>query len=358
MAATPHRRRVGTAPGALLVALVAALTLTGCTLRLETPSPVAPSPGAAEQVRARTVADSLALAAAARAAEPAADRASGAVLADVVAFSTEHAAELGGPYRSGLPAPTGSPTSSGTAAGAFSTAAAIASPDDVLAALRADATTALADATAADSGAMARLLAAIGVSRDALAARLAVTLNEPAVTAPTATPTAVPTPSGAPSAPGVAPDGLTADEAIPLVLAHDQAGFGFEVVAAKLSGDARTSAIASAATHRAAAETWARRVGIADTTADPRRAVYALPASVDSAAGARVLAGVLETGVADAAGAALADAPVTARTDLIDELATATDAAATWGAAPTAFPGIPGLAPTPTPSPTPTTPAA
>lgn len=326
------------AVAALITTLVAVLALAGCDLRFESAPPTAPTPGPAEVVRERTVADALALAVAARSAQSTADAASAAVLGDVVTFSAAHARQLGGVYDPGLATPTPS----------TSTPPVVATPADVLHALRADAAVALADAAAATDGATARLLAAVGVSRTELATRLTTTLHEPAAP-PTAAPTASPTASAAPTADpsaaaSPAPSGTTAAATAalaPLVLAHDQAGFGLEVIAAKLTGAARQEAAAAAAAHRRAAESWAQRAGIAGTAADPRRAVYALPTFV--AAGAPALAATLEAGVAQAASAALVDAPLDTRGSLVDELVAAQAAAAAWGAAPTAFPGIPGL---------------
>lgn len=348
--ARAHGARAGTPPtgatsravAALVTALVAVLALAGCDLRFESAPPGAPTPGPAEVVRERTVADALALAAAARSAQATADAASAAVLGDVVTFSAAHARQLGGLYDPGLATPTPSTPAPPV----------VATPADVLRALRADAAVALADAAAATDGATARLLAAVGVSRSELATRLATTLHEPAAPptaaptpAPNTSPTASSAPTAAPSAsPSPAPSGTTAAATAalaPLVLAHDQAGFGLEVIAAKLSGAARQEAVAAASAHRHAAESWAQRAGIAGTATDPRRAVYALPTF--DAAGAPALAATLEAGVAQAASAALVGAPLDTRSSLVDELAAAQAAAAAWGAAPTAFPGIPGL---------------
>jgi len=345
-AGTPATAATSRAVAALVTTLVAVLALAGCDLRLESAPPTAPTPGHAEVVRERTVADALALAAAARSAQATADAASAAVLGDVVTFSAAHARQLGGVYDPGLATPTPATTATPV----------VATPTDVLRALRADAGVALADAAAATDGATARLLAAVGVSRTELATRLATTLHEPtapptagATPAPNASPVASAAPTAATSpapsaAASPAPSGSTAAATAvlaPLVLAHDQAGFGLEVIAAKLSGAARQEAVAAAAAHRHAAESWARRAGIAGTPADPRRAVYALPTF--DAAGAPALAATLEAGVAQAASAALVDASLDTRGSLVDELLAAQAAAAAWGAAPTAFPGIPGL---------------
>jgi hypothetical protein len=333
MTARPAPRRLAPTSGALVAMLVALLALAGCDLRFESAPPAAPTPGAAERVRERTVTDALALAAAARSAEPVADKAAAAVLGDVAAFSTSHAQQLGGVYQRGLPTPTTT----------TAPATVVATPDEVLGALRTDATTALADASAAADGATARLLAAVGVSRAELATRLAAALNEQA---PAPTPSATPSAPAAPvptDSAGATPAAPAAAQVAALVLAHDQAGFGLEVVAAKLAGATRTAAATAAAAHRGAAEAWAQRAKIAGTASDPRRAVYALPATVDDPAGARALAAGLEAGVAQAASAAIVGAPADARGDLIAELTSADAAATVWGAAATAFPGLPGL---------------
>lgn len=337
------RRGVARRRAAVVAAL--ALALSGCGLRLETPPPQEPSPDAAEQVRARTVDAALDLEAAAGSAASSADEATAAVLDDVAAFSAEHVDALGGVYDSGLPRPTQSATS---------TTAPTVTPHDVLDALRAAAGSALTDADAAPDGGTARLLAAIGTARDELAARLASALGEPADGGATATTAPAPTSSGTasaqpdPTATGTAPAlpaGMTDEAARALVLAHDQAGYGFEVVAAKLADDARAAARASGVRHRAAATAWAERAAIADTDRDPRRTAYALPGGLDDPTAAGALAASLEGAVAEAAAAALVGTAAGARSELVGELRDATAAARAWGAAPSAFPGLPGGAP-------------
>lgn len=330
----PHLARRARTAVAALVGLLA-FALAGCGVRLETPPPVEPSPDAAEQVRARTVDDALALTAAARSARStlADDDPAAGILDDVAAFSTAHADELGGVYDSGLPKPTpdGTPTTSPTPDAA---------PADVLAALLAATDVALADAEAYPDGPTARLLAAVGAARGDLAARLGTALAvEPAAPtaepdAPTAEPTALPT------GPAAVPEGVTADDVTALALAHDQAGYAFEVVAAKLADAPRAAAFASARTHRDAARAWVDRAATAGLAADPRQPVYALPAGLDETT-AGALAVSLETAVADAASAAIPHAAPGARGELIALLRASIAAARTWGATATAFPGIP-----------------
>lgn len=325
-----------------LAAAVTVLTLAACGLRVETPPPVEPSPDAIEQVRARTVADSLALSAAATAAallpdgavEPVAP-----VLADVSGFSDQHAEQLGGVYVSGLPAPTGSPTT---------TPQVTASVAEVLDQLAAATRTALTDADAVADGPLARLVASVATSRGELATRLAQVTGvqvPPLVPEPPVA-SAEPTPS--PSATVSGDDGLTGTEVGALALVHDEAGYGFEVIAAKLSAEQRATAVATAASHRVRSEDWAAAAGIDGSAQDPRRSSYTLPAGLDDPAVATALGRTLETAVADAYANAVAQAGPGNRAVLIEGLRRGTVDAAVWGATPVPFPGLPERAQQPT----------
>ncbi|MFC0715660.1 DUF4439 domain-containing protein [Cellulomonas biazotea] len=373
-------RRVAALAAGLVTLVVA---LAGCGVRLETPPPVEPSPDAVEQVRGRTVDDALALAADARAlldagaAEPVA-----AVLADVVAFGEQHAQQLGGVYDSGLPDPT--PSASPTAT---SVDPAPVEVGQVLADLATDAGRALDDADAVTDGPLARLVGSVGTARGELATRLAAALGVPAPEVVTSAGTAADeagaadggettgaddaaadgtdggsedasgdpagTATGAPTdAPpsGTAPAGLERTDLDALTVAHDEAGFALEVVAAKLTADQRALAQATAAEHRQEADRWARASGAAGTLADPRRAAYALPAGLDDPAVATGLVRTVETGVADTTANAVAAAEPGARAALLTALRDATVRARAWGAAPVAFPGMPELAAGPLPT--------
>lgn len=342
---------------ALAVVLLA--TTAGCGVRLATPAPTGPSPGTVEQVRARTVADALDLvsrAEALAAAAPAPPLAG--VLADVVAQSTAHVAALGGVYRSGLPSPTTTTTTSPAPTSP-------AGPADLLAVLASDTARAAADTDALSDARLARLVGSVAAARGELTARLAVALGSPA---PPTDPTPGPSPSaaasgaptaaassGGPSPTAGAGSALPVDVVSALVLAHDQAGYGLEVIAAQLGADRRTATLGAARTHREQAETWARTAGISGAAADPRRAQYALPPGLSDPATAAQVGARLEQAVADAYGAAIAAAPAGARASLLVGVRRATAAARDWGAAPQAFPGIaitPG-GPTPSASTTP-----
>lgn len=329
-----------------LAAVVMVLTLAACGLRAETPPPTEPSPDAVEQVRARTVADSLALAEAATAAALLPDGAVdpvAPVLVDVTSFSGQHAEQLGGVYVSGLPTPTDSPSIPPTTASA--------TVSDVLALLGTATRTALADADAVTDGPLARLIASVATSRGELATRLAHATGAevPSLVPDEATSDAVaPTPTSSGTADATGADGLATDELGALALVHDQAGYGFEVIAAKLSGDQRTAALISADSHRERSEDWASAAGIDGSAQDPRRASYTLPAGLDDPAVATALARTLETSVADAYANAVGQAAPGDRATLIAGLRRATDDATLWGATPVPFPGLPERAQQPT----------
>lgn len=335
--------------------LVMALTLVaGCGVRLETPPPALPSPGLDEQVRARAVADAERLQAAASSLQASTppDSPVQAVLDDVVAFSARHVDELGGTWDPGVDGVTPTPTAS---AGPAPDAAA------VLAALAPATEHALADADAAGDGPLARLLAAVATSRADLTRRLATAAGlavpdvaavpEPGTSADLA-PAREPgeddaggddasgTPEPSPTATAA---GLLEGQLDPLVLAHDQAGYGYEVLAARWTGAARERAAAAATRHRGLAQAWAQVAGVDGTADDPRRVAYALP-EVDSTKQKRALARSLEAAVADATSALVAEASPGTRGVLIDGLRRATADASAWGAAPVAFPGMPELA--------------
>jgi len=343
---------------AVVVALAAVLALGGCGLRLETPPPVEPSPDAAELVRAGAVDDALtvaALATAARTTAAGSAEAVAAVLDDTVTFSTRHADELGGRYDSGLPQPVATPT-------VTPSQAPTAEPTEVLAALVETGGSALTAADQVPDGTMARLLASIGTARGQLAGRLAAALGVPVPTlpgsgpstgasaaaappVPDTTPTTSPT-SSAPAGAGAGlPDGLDRAAAIALITAHDEAAYGFEVIAAKLSGDQRAAAWAASRAHRDEADAWTTRAGLADTADDPRRPDYALPTGMDDPTVATALAARLEVAVADAFAVAVASTAPGSRGELIVTLRTASADSLTWGATPLAFPGMPELGP-------------
>jgi hypothetical protein len=334
----------------LVVAVVAVTTaLAGCGIRLETPAPTVPAPDATEIVRSRSVDDALELAAGARAVGTAADAAVVDVLARVADFSDQHAVELGGVYDSGLPTPTPRTT---TAAADSTPAPGAPDPGGVLALLAAADRTAAADAADVPDGELARVLASIAASRARLVTQLAGALGVavPTPETPTVeTPAADGAPTTATPAPAVSspspatprPADVSATARMGVVAAEDQAGYGFEVLAAKLDDPSRSAARTAAAAHRARAEVWAQAWALDGTTSDPRRATYALPAGLDDPATALALAQSLEVALTTTYASVLADAPPDSRPEIIAALLTADADAAAWGAPATAFPGLP-----------------
>lgn len=325
-------RRAPRARALAVVALV--LPLAACGLRLETPPPAEPSPDAVEQVRGRTAEDALDLAADAQAlAATTPDGPVLDVLEDVAAHSALHAEEAGGRYDSGLPQSTPSTTP---------TVRPVPDAAGLLATLVDDAAVATRDADAVPDGPLARLVASVATSRAELAGRLA---------AATGLPLPAPDEGGDEDRPSPSPTGSAAtataahaDALAAVALAHDEAGYAFEVLAARRSGDARQDALATAARHRADGNRWALAAGVAGRGDDPRRAAYALPAALDDPAVIDDLARGVEQAVADAYATALATAPAGDRVPLVTGLREAHAAAAARGAAPVPFPGLPELA--------------
>jgi hypothetical protein len=341
------RRRISALRFAVAV-LAVATALAGCGIRLETPAPTAPAPDLTEIVRSRSVDDALELAAGARAASTGASPEVQQVLARVADFSDQHAVELGGTYDSGLATPT--PSTSTPAA----EPTAVPDATQVLALLTTADQTAAADAADVPGGALARLLASIAASRADLVAQLAPALGVPATDAgsPAASPPVAapadgatagsPTPTAGSASPATPqPADVPTTDRIAIVAAEDQAGYGYEVLAAKLDDPSRAAARAAAAVHRARAETWAQAWALDGTTSDPRRTTYALPAGLDDPATALALAQSLEMGLTTTYASAVADSARASRPELIAALLAASSDAAAWGAPALAFPGLP-----------------
>ncbi|VTR78719.1 DUF4439 domain-containing protein [Cellulomonas hominis] len=363
----PPRHRLGTRLLAGGLATVAAVLLSGCGLRWETDAPTEPRPDAAETARRAAVDEAQELADAATEAAAGAPEPVAAVLALVPPAAATHVDELGGVYDSGIATPTPTPTATATAAPA--------TPADVLTLLGTAASRARADARDAEDAGRARLLAAVAASRAQLAERLAAALGTPAP-AVDADPddageagggaadgsgsgdgsAASPAPSGPASGDPAATDSPAPTEPAPaagsdlgrttlvaLALAEDQTGFGFEVAAARLSGDARALARDSARAHRAAATAWATAAGVAGTADDPRRVTYAVGGELTGEAGVPAFcAGLLSDLAAVHADAVLETSAGTAdRTAAVDGLREAAVEGLAWGAVPSPLPGLP-----------------
>ncbi|WP_075829514.1 DUF4439 domain-containing protein [Cellulosimicrobium sp. CUA-896] len=343
------------------VLVVVAAVLAGCGVRLETPAPTEPSPGAREVVRRTAVDDALTVAGLADEVAPsAADPAVRALVDEIAAFAREHVDALGGVYDSGLPDPgetagatAGSPTEvTTTPADAAAVAegardagadaeeapdtedapdeeASDAGPttDDVVAALVGAAQRTRASADAARDPGLARLLASVATSEHVSAQRLAAATGSDAAAELTLGTALV----------GAAPTGVGAADLATLVAAEDAAGYAYEVRGAQADGDVRAAAVARAAQHRARAEAWARAAGTDGTDQDPRRVAYELPEDEDTAA----LAQRLESELAQSYASLVATSAPTSRGEVLVLLVDSWQGALAWGAPLAAFPGLP-----------------
>ncbi len=247
--------------------------LAGCDLRVETPAPTAPSPGAQETVRQRAATDAVDLAALADAAaggptEPAVLE----TLTLVAATSRLHADALGGVWTPWTTTPSAADES---ASPTPSTAPPTPTPDEVALALQAAADRAADDADVVADGGLARLLASISTSRALLAADLTAGLTGSVLVLPTE---AAAEPDAAEAAVPVA--GLQDSSVLALLEAEDALGAGWEVLAARSGGDDRARAALVAAGHRDRAQAWAEALDVDGTALDSRSAAYALPAAV------------------------------------------------------------------------------
>ncbi|MCB7137705.1 DUF4439 domain-containing protein [Cellulosimicrobium marinum] len=358
-------RRRGRA--ALALGLMAAVLLTGCGVRLETPEPTEPSPDAREVARRTAVDDALAVAELAEEVAPSStDAALVAALDQAASFARLHADALGGEYDSGLPDPEGATDATGTPtvevtttapgattgtvspgaseapiddtddeAGAGGDGAAEAPPtaEDVVVALVGATQRTRASADATRDADLARLLGSVATSELVSARRLAALTGSDA---------AADLPVGAAPV-AEAPTGVGAADLATLVAAEDAAGYAYEVRAARSDGDARSDALARAEVHRARAQGWALAAGTDGTDQDPRRTAYAVPD--DDAEATSALAQRLETELAQSYASLVATAAAGSREDPLALLADSWLAALGWGAEPVPFPGMAEQAP-------------
>jgi hypothetical protein len=277
---------------------VIVLALTGCGVRLDTPPPALPSPGADETARQGAAERATAVAALAQEAATDAAGADVAVLDRIASDARAHADALGGVWAppdwattAGMPTPTPSPTSGPgeTAPPVAPTSTAQPAPADpsdrtgppaapgaadVARALAASAERTCADAVAVEPADLASLLASICLAQR----RGATALGD-----------AVPDLAGTPGAEERAAALAAADlDALALSRALDAAGFALEVAAARSAGATRDDLVERAEDHRTTAELLLEAAGVLSTDEDPRRAAYDLedgraePADVES----------------------------------------------------------------------------
>ncbi|WP_327677030.1 ferritin-like domain-containing protein [Kitasatospora sp. NBC_00458] len=236
----------------------------------------------------------------------------------------------------------------------------------------------LADLGAA-SPQLARLLASVSTAGVLHAVALGdappPTVPAPGPTDPPTGPAATGSGSAAPSAPAPsasgpsasgpsasggpasgAPAGTETVAAFQTALGAEHAAvYGYGVVGARLPEDQqRTDARTALAAHQNRRDAWQRLLGAAGATPSAAAAGYQLPFAVADAAGAARLAAHIETRLTTVYADLVAAVPAAQRTTATDALRECALRARRWGAAPTAFPGLPDTAPTASPTASPT----
>ncbi|MFF7593020.1 ferritin-like domain-containing protein [Kitasatospora purpeofusca] len=164
---------------------------------------------------------------------------------------------------------------------------------------------------------------------------------------------AAPAPSASASTTASASAGGTAAPFQDALGAEHAAVYGYGVVGARVTDDGqRTAARTALAAHQARRDAWQRLLSGAGATPDPAAAGYQLPFLVTDAASAGRLAAHLETRLSSVYADLVAAVPTPQRPLAADALRESALRARQWGAAPTAFPGLPDTpagAGTPTP---------
>lgn len=338
---TPRGRARRGPLGGQVVRLAAAAAvvamLTGCGVRMETPSPTQPVPDAVEAARRAAVQDVVDVEAQARAtiaALPADAKGDAKRTTDgqreslqaVLDDAGAHLAALGGQYVSGLLDADGVPLPA-------EPTPAVAEPGtqrtvDRLVQSYARARGAL---TTQEDDAVARLMASVAVAQLTRAQSLAAAGGDtlPEIDAPVSA-----------QVPDTLPDGVDAD-LVPLVAAEDAAGYTYEVLAARTTEAERVAARTRAAQHRERAEAWARLAEVDGTAQDPRKIAYALPDGLLADPADTTGVHTLETNLAASYATLVSQVAPEQRTAMLDLLTDTYGAALTWGAAPVAFPGLP-----------------
>ncbi|WUN35914.1 ferritin-like domain-containing protein [Kitasatospora sp. NBC_00315] len=124
--------------------------------------------------------------------------------------------------------------------------------------------------------------------------------------------------------------------------AEHAAVYGYGVVGAKLPDDQRRAdARAGYAAHEAERDTWRRLLAGAGASPGAAAPGYQLPFPVSDATGATALAAHIETRLRDTYAELVAALPADRRAPAADALRIAALQARHWGAASTAFPGLP-----------------
>lgn len=321
----------------LAAATIVAVLLSGCGVRMESPSPTQPVPDATEASRRAAVQDVVDVESQARATiaelpevkgKAAAQKveAQRTSLESIAADADAHLAALGGQYVSGLvdadgvPLPA-EPAPAGATPGTQQTV-------DRLVQSYARARGAL---TTQEDDAVARLMASVAVAQLTRAQELAAVGGDtiPETEAPASA-----------QVPAELPEDLDVD-LTPLVASEDAAGYTFEVLAARLADAERVAARTRAAQHRDRADRWARLAQVDGTAQDPRQIAYELPAGVLATPTDTSGVHAVESALATAYATLVAEVGTEMRTAMLDLFTDSHAAALTWGATPVAFPGLP-----------------
>ncbi|MGV9269252.1 ferritin-like domain-containing protein [Kitasatospora sp. NPDC003701] len=149
-----------------------------------------------------------------------------------------------------------------------------------------------------------------------------------------------------PPAPPAASTGAPGPEALAALQgalgAEHAAVYGYGVVGARLPDDQqRTDARTALAAHQARRDAWQRLLGGAGATPSAAAAGYQLPFAVGDAAGAARLAAHLESRLTSVYADLVAAVTGPQRATAADALRECALRARRWGAASTAFPGLP-----------------
>lgn len=327
LAAPPRRRDLGLR--AVVLAVVAALLVSACGIRVETPPPELPSPGPLEIARQDAAVAAADLARdAATAAAATDDERLFAVLERVRLDAEAHVEALGGVY-SAEEGGVVDPETPVDPEAVDSEEGEVPEPVDPESLVTRLVAAASADRAASDTvpdAGLAQLLAVVATSRllaaDALARRLGAER---------------PTLGGA-GLPTVLPLGPGGDDLATVVLAEDQAGFALETITARSSDDdVRARARKGAARHRATSDAWA---ALAGPGADPRSVAYALAGSADTEESRSLLAADVESALVTSYAALLALAEPGHRAELAELHTLAAESARRWGQPPGALPGL------------------
>lgn len=399
--AGPRRRRLRSAATVTISTLLALATVAGCGIRLESPAPAALVPDADEISRQAAVADVLLVQQEAARTLPTVEDGSpvATLLTEIDTTSAAQVAALGGEYVSGTDDTTSEVAGTGTQdtgegqtalppesvtddQGSIDPSIAASPTDD--ASTGTDGSSDNTDATQDPGGpadpadpaddaastppapSVERLVEILTQSADRTRASLS-TPSDPALArlyasvatshldqarslAAAAGIEAPATESFTTSLPATLPKNLAAADLSTLVQSEDAAGFAYEVMAARLGDADRAAARERAAVHRARAQTWAELASLDGTATDPRAVAYDLPDAADgtSALSSRetmaALAAGMESQLAVSYATFVGEVEPESRASMLDLLADSHEAARSWGAPQSTFPGMPELA--------------